>query len=47
MKFEWLTEPTEDAAPCGPDLEAQDDEAFIAYYYEAEGRTWERAAPMR
>lgn len=42
MKFEWLTDPTEDAPPTGPDLEAQDDDDFIGYYYEAEGRLPER-----
>ncbi|MBA4492624.1 type VI secretion system ImpA family N-terminal domain-containing protein [Paracoccus sp. S1E-3] len=42
MKFEWLTDPTDDAPPCGPDLEAEDDDAFIGYYYEAEGRLPER-----
>lgn len=42
MKFEWLTDPTDDAPPCGPDLEAADDDDFIGYYYEAEGRLPER-----
>ena len=42
MKFEWLTDPTDDAPPTGLDLEAQDDDDFIGYYYEAEGRLPER-----
>ncbi|NHF73871.1 type VI secretion system protein TssA [Paracoccus xiamenensis] len=42
MKFEWLTDPTESAPPCGPDLEAQDDDDFVGYYFEAEGRLPER-----
>ena len=42
MKFEWLTDPTHEAPPSGPDLEAQDDDEFIAYYFEAEGRLPER-----
>lgn len=42
MKFEWLTDPTEDTPPSGPDLEVADDDDFIGYYYEAEGRLPER-----
>ncbi|MFV0410654.1 MAG: ImpA family type VI secretion system protein [Paracoccus sp. (in: a-proteobacteria)] len=42
MKFEWLTSPCESDPPCGPDLEAGDDAAFVDYYYEAEGRLPER-----
>ncbi|MDO5605774.1 MAG: type VI secretion system ImpA family N-terminal domain-containing protein [Paracoccus sp. (in: a-proteobacteria)] len=42
MKMQWLTDPTEDEPPCGPDLESQDDDDFIEYYYEAEGRLPER-----
>lgn len=42
MKLEWLTDPTETDPPCGPDLEQQDDEEFVDYYFEAEGRLPER-----
>ncbi|MFV0294367.1 MAG: type VI secretion system ImpA family N-terminal domain-containing protein [Paracoccus sp. (in: a-proteobacteria)] len=42
MKFEWLTDPSEQDPPCGPDLERLDDDAFVDYYYEAEGRLPER-----
>lgn len=42
MKLEWLTDPVETDPPCGPDLEQQDDETFVDYYFEAEGRLPER-----
>lgn len=42
MKLEWLTDPTVKEPPCGPDLEQQDDTAFVDYYFEAEGRLPER-----
>lgn len=42
MSFEWLKDPISDDAPCGPDLEATDDAAFVDYYYEAESRMPER-----
>jgi len=42
MKLDWLIEPVSDEAPCGPDLEANDDPAFIDYYFEAESRMPER-----
>ncbi|WP_179381031.1 type VI secretion system protein TssA [Jannaschia marina] len=38
MTLEWLTEPIDPEAPCGPDLERGDDEDFLDYYYDAEGR---------
>lgn len=37
-----LLEPISDDAPCGPDLERQDDDAFLDYYFEAESRLPER-----
>ena len=42
MKLEWLTDPVDADPPCGPDLEKQDDAAFVDYYFEAEGRLPER-----
>ena len=42
MRFEWLTKPVSSEEPCGPDLEATDDGAFVDYYYEAESRMPER-----
>lgn len=42
MKLDWLFEPISDEAPCGPDLEREDDETFVDYYYEAESRMPER-----
>ncbi len=42
MSLDWLAEPVSDDAPCGPDLEASDDAAFVDYYYEAESRMPER-----
>ena len=42
MKLDWLTDPLSPDAPCGPNLEAEDDAAFIDYYYEAESRMPER-----
>ena len=42
MQFDWLTEPVSPDAPCGPDLEATDDGAFVDYYFEAESRMPER-----
>lgn len=35
MRYETLLEPISDDAPCGPDLEAEGDDDFIDYYYEA------------
>lgn len=37
-----LLEPLAVDPPCGPDLEAQEDDAFLDYYYEAESRLPER-----
>jgi len=42
MSFDWLKDPVSSEAPCGPDLEATDDDAFLDYYYEAESRMPER-----
>lgn len=42
MKLDWLLEPITGEAPCGPDLEREDDEAFVDYFYEAESRMPER-----
>lgn len=42
MAPDWLTETIDADAPCGPDLEHIGDEAFIDYYYDAEGRLPER-----
>ncbi len=42
MKLDWLLDPIGEDAPCGPDLEREDDEAFVDYYYEAESRMPER-----
>lgn len=42
MQFDWLAEPVSPDAPCGPDLEATDDGAFVDYYFEAESRMPER-----
>ncbi|KGJ04235.1 type VI secretion system protein ImpA [Paracoccus halophilus] len=37
-----LLEPVSPEAPCGPDLERQDDPEFLDYYFEAESRLPER-----
>ena len=42
MQFDWLAEPVSPDAPCGPDLEATDDDSFVEYYFEAESRMPER-----
>lgn len=42
MSLDWLKDPISDDAPCGPDLEATDDDAFLDYYFEAESRMPER-----
>ncbi|WP_308918368.1 type VI secretion system ImpA family N-terminal domain-containing protein, partial [Jannaschia sp. LMIT008] len=42
MTADWLTEPVTDDAPCGPDLELAEDDDFLDYYYEAEGRLPDR-----
>lgn len=42
MTLEWLRDPISEEEPCGPDLEATDDDAFLDYYYEAESIMPER-----
>ncbi len=42
MAIDWLTDPISDDLPCGDDLVATDDDAFISYYYEAEAALPER-----
>ncbi len=42
MRFDPLFEPISDDAPCGPDLEADGDDGFVDYYYEAMARLPER-----
>lgn len=42
MALDWLKEPVSEDAPCGPDLDKANDDAFVEYYFEAEGRLPER-----
>jgi type VI secretion system protein ImpA len=42
MAIDWLKTTVSDDLPSGPDLAAEDDEAFSAFYYEAEGDLPER-----
>ncbi len=42
MALDWLKEPVSEDAPCGPDLDKTNDDAFVEYYFEAEGRLPER-----
>lgn len=42
MALDWLLDPVTAEAPCGPDLEKNEDEAFLDYYFEAEARLPER-----
>jgi type VI secretion system protein ImpA len=42
MAIDWLAEAISDDAPCGPDMVANDDDAFVGYYYEAEANLPER-----
>lgn len=42
MRYDFLLEPVADDAPCGPDLEAEGDDAFMDYYYDALARFPER-----
>ena len=42
MRYDFLLEPVADDAPCGPDLEAEGDDAFLDYYYDALARFPER-----
>ena len=37
MRYDTLLDPISDDAPCGPDLEADGDDAYLDYYYEALG----------
>lgn len=38
MKFDKITERLSADAPCGPDLLSDEDDQFVDYFYEAEGR---------
>ncbi len=38
MALDWLKEPVSPEAPAGPDLELAEADAFLDYYYDAEGR---------
>jgi type VI secretion system protein ImpA len=42
MAIDWLKTPVSEDLPSGPDLAAEDDEAFSGFYYEAEGDLPER-----
>lgn len=42
MAITWLTTAVAEDQPCGPDLLEADDEAFVAYYFEAESSLPER-----
>lgn len=42
MALDWLLDPVTAEAPCGPDLEKTEDDAFLDYYFEAEARLPER-----
>ena len=42
MAIDWLTTEVSEDLPSGPDLAAEDDEAFSGFYYEAEGDLPER-----
>jgi len=42
MAIDWLTTPVSDDLPSGPDLAAEDDDAFASYFYEAQGDLPER-----
>ena len=42
MGFEWATAPVSEAEPCGPNLDAVDDAAFVDYYFGAVGRLPDR-----
>ncbi|MEL6521186.1 MAG: type VI secretion system ImpA family N-terminal domain-containing protein [Pseudomonadota bacterium] len=42
MRFDPLLDPISDDEPCGPDLEAEGDDAYLDYYYEALARVPER-----
>ena len=42
MSFAWALTPIDVASPCGSDLDATDDSAFLDYYYDALSRIPER-----
>jgi type VI secretion system protein ImpA len=42
MAIDWLAEAISEDNPCGPDMVANDDDAFVGYYYEAEANLPER-----
>ena len=42
MRFDPLLDPISDDQPCGPDLDAEGDDAYLDYYYEALARIPER-----
>ncbi len=42
MAIDWLAEPISEDKPCGPDMVAGDDDAFVGYYFEAEANLPER-----
>ena len=42
MAIDWLAEAISEHSPCGPDMVANDDDAFISYYFEAEANLPER-----
>ncbi|MEL6679486.1 MAG: type VI secretion system ImpA family N-terminal domain-containing protein [Pseudomonadota bacterium] len=44
MSLDWLADPISAEEPCGPDLDATDDDDFVDYYFEAEARMPERYA---
>ena len=42
MAIDWLAEAISENSPCGPDMVAGDNDAFVGYYYEAEANLPER-----
>ena len=42
MAIDWLAEAISEDNPCGPDMVANDNDAFVGYYYEAEANLPER-----
>ena len=42
MTLDFLKDPISDDAPCGPNLEEEDHDGFVEYFYEAEARMPER-----
>ncbi len=42
MSYDWLTKPISEEEPCGPDLDATDDDAFLDYVFGAEDKFPER-----